>query len=351
MSSILAIARKEGRDMAREKTLAAAIAVQFVIAAFSALITVGLAGLYDPDALGARPTSQVAYVGHGAETALPDLLAAERNIQLQPMSQVAAMAAFGGGSIDAVVDEQVAADGSTDITLVIPGGEIEGVLLMTQVKGVLQTYEAGLRAQYDDRITHIMVTLPERDYGAPLPYTFLYGILVPLLVLTPAFVSGAIAGDSLARDLHTGTLTVLRAAPVSTRRILLAKLLVPIVLAPLQLLLWAGLLRLNGAPIRFLPVLLVISVALAALWAGVSFAVSARARHPGAAQAGYALSVLAIGAASLWMPRDILNTIAVTAGGYPDTGAWLSLIVIIAAAAAVLPIGMLLATRRIERGQ
>jgi hypothetical protein len=329
-----AIAGKELRDLVREKTVVVALVVQLVIAGFSAFLAVGLLGLYDPESLQARPDADVAYAGPGGF--LP-LLRRTPNIDVRDGTEDEAIAAFQrGDATAAVLERETEPGGARALTIIIAEGDLPATLLLTQLKGLLLEYEKTLREDRQTRLAHELVHL-ERLPGRPaLPFPFLYGTLVPLLLLAPAFLSGAVAGDSLARERHTRTLVLLRTSPAGIPSVLLGKLTVPIGLAVAQFALWSALLTLNRVPIQNLLPLLALEAALTALLAAIGFAVAAAVRHPGGAQAGYAIAVLMVGTALLWLPRDPFNVIALLASGAPDGAAWTSLAVVCGAAATAL---------------
>lgn len=333
MKPWLALARKEARDLAREKTVVVALVVQLAIAGFSAFLAVGLLGLYDPESLQSRPSADLAYAGPGG---LDAYLRAAGNLRVRTLSEADAITAFQSHTATAAVLERAAPDGTRAITLVVAEGELTGTLLLTQVKGILLEYEKDLRANHQDRLQHDLVTLARLPGRPALPFPFLHGTLVPLLLLAPAFLSGAVAGDALARERHTRTLILLRTSPAGIPTLLAGKLAVPLLLAVLQFALWTALLWANGIPVANLPALLLLEAALTVLLAAIGFAVAASVRHPGGAQAAYALAVLATGTTLLWLPRDPFNAIALLAAGVPDAATWTTLGAITAAAAAVL---------------
>lgn len=329
-----AIAGKELRDLAREKTVVVALVVQLVIAGFSAFIAVGLLGLYDPESLQARPEADVAYAGPGG---FLSLLRDVPNIDARGGTDDEAIAAFQrGDATAAVLEREVEPGGARAITIVVAEGDLPATLLLTQLKGLLLEYEKALREDRQDRLQHELVHLARLPGRPALPFPFLYGTLVPLLLLAPAFLSGAVAGDSLARERHTRTLVLLRTSPAGTPAVLAGKLAVPIGLAVAQFALWSGLLALNRVPVQNLAALLTLEASLTALLAAIGFAVAAAVRHPGGAQAGYAIAVLIVGTALLWLPREPFNTIALLASGAPDAAAWASLAIVGGAAAMAL---------------
>jgi len=334
------VAAKELRDVLRERSIAIALLVQFFIAAFSAGLSVGLLALYDPGSVQSHLRADVAYTGPGGFDA--ELLGTS-NLRLVRVADAAtALSQFQAGRYAAVVQEQApdGANGTRRVTLLLPDGQVESTLLVTQMKGLLQDYELQLRNARQGRLEHTILSLPGGPAAAP-PYAFLHATLVPLLLLTPVFLSGAIAADALSQELQARTFVLLRSAPASLGALLTGKLAVPVLLAPAQFLLWVGLLRLNGIAVGNVGILAGLAAGLTLLLAGIGFALAARRRRDGPTQASYAFVALALAAASLLLPRDPLNLVAVLSAGRLDPVSWTTLGILAVAAmlAAVLGVG------------
>jgi len=343
--SVLAVAGKELRDILRERSIVVAILVQFFVAAFSTFLTVGLLALYDPGAASSHPVADVGYVG---DSGFAGVLATASNLRVQH-NPTDAMAAFAAGRLDAVVQEQVGPDGVHTITVVVPEGELRSTLLVTQMRDLLQTYERTLRQANQTLLQHQLVTLPAADSHAPVPYPFVYATLIPLLLLTPVFLSGAIAGDTFTAEIEQRTLLILRSAPISVPRLLWGKLLVPVLLAPAQFLLWAALLAANKQTVHNLPALMVLSASLTLLLSGIGYAIAARLRREGPVQASYALVAIVLAVAGLFLPRDPLNLIARLAAGGNDATSWTTLALILVGGILGATLGIRDAAKRIRR--
>lgn len=343
--SLMAVAGKELRDILREKSIVVALLVQFFIAAFSAFLTVGLLGLYDPGSVASHPPAAVAYEGPGG---FAKVLAGAGNLRVT-VNDTQALGGFDRGDYDAVVQETLGADGVHGITLLVPEGELKSTLLVTQFRDLLQAYERELREANQGQLTHQLLELPAAVRQGVVPYPFVYATLVPLLLLTPVFLSGAVAGDAFSSEIQNRTLLLLRSSPLSLPRILLGKMLVPLLLAPLQFLLWAGLLALNGLPVSGLPWLVVLSLALTLLLCSIGFTLAARLRRDGPTQAAYALVAILLSVGSLFLPRDILNLTARLATGNVDATAVATLAVLCVAAVAACFLGLRDAAQRIHR--
>jgi ABC-2 type transport system permease protein len=348
LRAVLAVAGKDLRDILRERSILASLVVQLFVAGFSTFLSVGLTGLYDPASVEAFPRSEVGYAGPGG---FDEYLSNERNIQLVPTTADGGLAAFRDGRLAALVEETLGPNGTRSVTLLMAEGTLQTTLLLTQVKGLLQDYEHDLREANQGRIGQEILRVEAPTSGRASSYGFTYGTLLPLLVLTPVFLSGAIAGDAFVQEAQTRTLLLLRASPLSVTGVLAGKLLVPVALAPLQVILWLGLLRLNGIVVHGLWAVLLLATLLALLLASLGIALATWVRKEGQVQASYALVVLLLSVASLLLPHDILNLVALLASGDVPASAWLTFGALGGAAAACAAVGLPFAARRIQRDQ
>ncbi len=338
---IAVLARKELGDLLRERTIVTLLGVQFFIAAFSAFLMVGLSGLYDPGSLAGYPPATVAYVGPGG---FDQYLASQDNILVQRMDFNQALDAFDAGSIAAIAHESP--EEPRRITLVVPDGEFQTSLLVNQLKAILVNYEQDLRLSSQSQLSQDILVVD----GGPGPgsdVVFAYSILVPLLILTPVFLAGAVASDSFVQELQQNTLSLLRASPAGITTIMIGKLATPILLVPIQALLWIGLLALNGLAIANIPTLLATATIAATGLACLGVMVAMLVRQEGQAQVVYTLLVMIVAAASLLLPRDPLNLITRLATGSLDSSA-LTTILGVAAFAAVSAVLTIAAAPRRE---
>lgn len=348
LRAVLAVAGKDLRDILRERSILASLTVQLFVAGFSAFLSVGLTGLYDPSSVDAFPQAEVGYAGPGG---FDNYLRQAPNLDVTPIEADAGLRAFRDGRISVLIEESHpdGPDGPRSVTLLMADGTLQTTLLITQLKGLLQDYEHDLRVDRQDRLDQDVLRVQAPDGGRAASYAFVYGTLLPLLVLTPIFLSGAIAGDAFVHEVQTKTLLLLRASPLSVTSMLAGKLLVPVVLAPVQVALWVGLLRLNGIVVHHLAVLLALALLLAILLASIGIALAAWVRKEGQVQAAYALVVLLAAVASLLLPHDVLNLITLFATGTPPATAWATLAILGGAAAFCAALGLPFAAQRIRR--
>lgn len=312
-SRSLRIARKDFRDIFRERTVVLALVLQLFIAAFSSFLLVGLVSLYDPAQATGRIDGRVAYVGPGEFSR--HLRNESFEFSLLTMEQVEALRAFRDGEVDAVIEEMYdTPDGVRTVNLLLPEGELRTTLLVTLIKDHLKSYERSLREERSDEIATRIVVLevPFEERGF---FAFSYALLVPLLLIVPVFLSGAIAADSITQEIQTKTLDLLRASPAGAAGIFLGKVLAPVCLTPLQGLLWVLLLGLNGIPIHNPVWILLFVTALSLLFVAGAVFFGLSLRKPGDAQVAYSLLVLLAFAATYLLPQPTLATIARLAVG------------------------------------
>lgn len=342
--ALRALAGKELRDVWREKTLVVALVVQFFIAAFSAFLLFGLQGLYDPGSVAELPEARVAYVGDGGFDAH---LRDDGAIEVEPLLLQPALERFRAGDLEGVVQETVEEDGMHRVTLLLAEGELETTLLVTRLQGLLEDHERQLRQEGGDRLEHEVLHY-EAGERPDLPYTFAYAVLLPLLVATPVFLAGAIAGDAVSQEAQERTLLLLRAAPMGSGALVAGKLTVPVLLAPAQVLLWVGLLWLNGLAVANLGAILFATAIMAAGLGAASVLIALWVRREGQTQAAYAVVALLLAVVALLLPRDPLNMVALLATGHPDAAVWQSLALLTLAAGALVAAAFLVAGRRLR---
>lgn len=303
-----ALGLKELRDILRERTIVMALVVQLFVAAFSAFLAVGLLALYDPGSVGTTPSMEVGYVGEGD---FDDVLAAHPNLEPVPVTNRSqAVDAFRNGDLVALSEESAGnASIPRTVTLLLPEGEVQTSLLVNELKTALDDYEKQLRTEHADELEHAIV-YADNDAQPGVSFTFAYSVLLPLLVATPVFLAGAITADAWSDEINEGTLLLLRSTPLSANAIVVGKMLAPVLLVPAQVILWIGLLGLNGIPVANIPLILIAATAMGALLAASGTLVAAIAQREGPTQAAYTVLVLALALLSLLLPQDPANVIA-----------------------------------------
>jgi ABC-type transport system involved in multi-copper enzyme maturation permease subunit len=344
----LTLARKEMRDIVRERTIVMAVLVQLFVAAFSAFLAVGLLTLYDPGAVGAAPDMRVAYHGEGD---FDDVLADSGPIEVVDMEPEEAREAFEAGRVSGVIAEHdLGEDQPRLVTATVPEDEIVTSLLVTELKSALDTYEQQLRDDRSQRLDH-PITYADNDADPSVAFTFAYSILIPLLVATPVFLAGAITADALSDEINEGTLPLLQASPLTSTEIVLGKLAAPVLLVPLQVAAWVALLWFNGLPVVRLDVVLLAATLMGALLAGCGTLVAAYAQREGPTQAVYTVLVLGLGLLSLLAPQDPANLIALASVGALGPASWVTIGLYAILATVTVLAGVLVVRHRMRADQ
>ena len=333
------IARRELAALSREKTIVLALAIQLVIAGFSGFLVVGLTSLYDPGGVEGDDIT----IGISGETQ-DRLLAVAGDtdgISGEQYDEPAdALAAFEEGAVDAVVTGETE-DGEVGSVLAVravaPAEDLRTTLIVTSLQEYLTEVEQTEREVRADDIEFEPLTVPEEGDGSEF-FGFTYTILLPLLLFLPPFISGSVVVDSLTEELERGTLELLRVAPVSLVDIVDGKAGAMVALAPLQALLWIGLLQFNGFGVSNVATLLIFVTAITVVTVaiGVLLALLTGTRRRG--QLLYSVLVLALFGLSVGLPEHPASTVALLAVDSATIGTFLHVagMVVLAVAAYTL---------------
>jgi len=305
------ILKRELSSLSKEKTIILALAIQLVIAGFSSFLVVGLTALYDPASAGGDELT----VGIAGETQDQLLAVAMNRDDIEPrpyVNEAAAMDAFERGEVDAVVTGTVLTDEAQTVQLdvVVPAEDLRTTLIVTTLREYLTAVETIERQERAQELSFTPIELPE-DTGEGSPYFgFTYTILIPLLLFLPPFISGSIAVDSMTEELERGTLELLRVAPLSVVDVVDGKALGMIGIAPLQALLWMGLLRVNGIGISNGGALTVVVTAIATLTVVIGLLLALLTRQRRQAQLLYSIVVLLLFGLAVALPEHPASTVA-----------------------------------------
>lgn len=290
MHAFFVILKKELRAVVKERTIVIAILIQLFIASFSSAMLVGLMSVYDPEATGlsARLRTRIGVIGD-ADSPLVAFLS-EHGARVTAFSAPEdAENAFDAGEIDAAIyipgvedDESV-----VDMQLFLPQSETRSTLILMVLKTPLKRYENYLREKNG---LHIRYT--ELEGKPATTYEFQYGVIVPLLMFFPAFVTGSMVVDSISEELANHTLETLWSAPLSLNAIFGAKITSALVLAEGQCILWSALLYFNGIAIQSLGSVLLLAGISAALIAMGSAFISVYFKDRERSQFVYSLFIL-----------------------------------------------------------
>lgn len=252
-----------------EKTLVLAIIVQLFIASFSSLLVIGLASFFDPSALDRynTPRSNVGIIGTG------ELRQFIERGHIRPHNYdnlTSAVIDFYNNKIDAIiVIPKEMANGSEIIQIMtyLPKSDIKGTFAMLQIKKPLEIYESfaqdirTLRLGFEP----IRLIVDKSPKKTSTYFEFIYGILIPLLVFTPVFISGGMIIDMLTEEYERKTLDLLLVSPLSFSQILDGKMITAIIIVPAQAFLWLLLVTMNRVVVHNIGLLLLLSGIVAAI--------------------------------------------------------------------------------------
>jgi len=234
-----------------------------LIASFSSLLVIGLASFFDPSALSKydAPRANVGIVGEGE---LKQFIEKSQVRHHNYKNLSAALTDFNNNRLDAVIVIPTAkADGNEIIRIVLylPKSDIRGTLVTLQLKKPLEDFENHVRDIRGKRINFEPIKLYVSDYPKKTStyFEFIYGILIPLLVFTPVFISGGLIIDMITEEYGRKTMDLLVVSPVLFSEIMNGKMLTAVIIVPMQTFLWLILLMLNRISVHNIGIILLLS--------------------------------------------------------------------------------------------
>lgn len=296
MANTKIIVKKEMKSLLNEKTLLLAIIVQLLIASFSSLLVLGLASFFDPSSLDKydAPRANVGIIGVGE---LRQFMA-KSHLHLHYYKDLpSAISDFDKNKIDAIVlipKEKSTGSEIIQILMYLPKSDIRGTFVTLALKKPLEEYENYVR---DIRGT-IIGFEPVRLYVDNPPkktstyFEFIYGILIPLLVFTPVFISGGLIIDMLTEEYERKTIDLLLVSPLSFPEILDGKMFTAIIIVPAQALLWILLVRLNGVVVHNIGFILLLSGIIASIVVIIGAIIAVRCKKRMISQYLYSLILI-----------------------------------------------------------
>ncbi|MFB6133123.1 MAG: ABC transporter permease [Halanaeroarchaeum sp.] len=318
MDNRLRIARRTIGSLRSEKTILLAIAIQLFVAAFSSFMVVGLVSLSDPGATQGEYQVTLGVSGEASEELLPVVNAGDARKAQHFDSRAAALEAYAAGRVDGVLHAEYTERGRILVEAIAPEEDFRSTLVVVQIKDTLTALERVERMERRARLETPPLPIPQTGQASPY-FQFTYAVLLPVLVVLPAFISGSIAADSLAEEIERGTLELLRVAPVTAAEVVDGKALAMVAIAPAQAATWLGLLALQGTTIARPVVLIVLvtafAIALVALGAGLAITLRERSE----AQLLYSLAALLLFGAAMLAPESPPDVVAKLAVGTETT--------------------------------
>ena len=310
------LARRELRSLADEKTIVLALLIQLFVAAFSSFLVVGLVSMYQPGSVSGLSVD-AAVTGNASDGLLETIDERPGMRGREYDSTTAAFDAFDRGDAEVVFEATRAGNGTVQVFATVPDANVETTVIVVEVRDTLRAYERNARAEQVEYLVDAPLSLPQESGSSPY-FGFSYTVLVPLLLLLPAFIGGSVTVDSITEEIDRGTLELLRVAPLSPAEIVDGKLIASVLLAPAQAALWLALLAFNGTPVANVVPLLVLTTAFALAVSALGAAVSLLTPARRAAQFLYSAGVLGLFGAATLLPGSPANTIARLAIGSAD---------------------------------
>lgn len=318
MDKRITVARRELASLRSEKTIVLAVLIQLLIAAFSSFLAVGLVSMYDPGSAADGFVVSFGVTGDASDDLSPVLSTDDSWETVRYPTQRAAMRDFRSGKLQVVLHADRSADGRIRVNAVVPDGNIETTLVVTQVKGVLDELERRERGRFDARLERSPVAPPPEERASPY-FGFTYTVLVPLLMFLPVFISGSVAVDTITEEFDRGTLELLRVTPLTGMDIVDGKLLAMGILAPLQAGVWLTLLSIDGTtvsnPLEIVALVTGFSIAIVAMGAMLAL----RFRDRKQAQFLFSMAMLVVFSGTYLLPESPANTVAKLAIGSPTS--------------------------------
>ena len=308
--SRLVVGRRELASLSREKTIVLALVIQLFVAGFSSFLVVGLTSLYSPASVSGGGV-EVAVVGDAGGEFLETAEATDGLRARSYPDAARATEAFEAGVVDALVEARTG-EGRASVTVTAPESGLRKTLVVVRVRSALETLERVEREERAAWLESDVVPLPPPVDASPY-FGFTYTVLVPLLLLLPAFVVGSVAVDGITEEVERGTLELLRVTPLSLAAIVEGKTLALAALGPAQAMLWVGLISVNGIEVanvgRLAVFVAALSVVAVSLGVGTTLLVADRRR----AQLLYSFGVLGLLTAATALPEGPTSTAALLA--------------------------------------
>lgn len=347
------IAERELKGVFKERTILLAVVIQIVVAGFSSFLVVGLSALVDPSAFPLQSRTSIALDGDAANDTL--LLVHLTDAGMLPviedpatgnqLTEAEVWNMYTRGEVNGALFAQSGSGDIVNLTLVLPSGDLRATLMLSQVKQALEGYERELREQRAERLVFDPVYV-ENDARAG-SYSFVYSLLIPLLVFLPVVLAGALCADSLTEEVQRKTLPLLLASPATPADVVEGKLLANCAVAPLLATAWFLLLGLNGLTVPLVGAIgiLVLATAITYLLGLLACGIALLTRDRNKAHVTYASAMFLLLALSLGLPVSPANAVALLAAGSAHAGVWVLVSSLVAAAVAGA-IGLRIALRR-----
>lgn len=284
MRAMLAIAKKEFRDFARERVYLIAFFVQLFLVVGVIFVATLYSSLSSPDAMSQYIPRQEVRVGvYGAEMQLPGITVVpveNENVVLQELNLVAAVIFPEGFS------ERLERGEGVRVRLLLDNTNVLSGYANARVVEALDSMEERARLELakereigrEELLEPVELKVSSIGGGSAHPPDFIqlmYGILMPFILLLPTFIASNMTTDLIVGEKEKRTYELLISAPVPSGQIVVGKALPVIAVALVEAFLWIRVLELRGLPINNKLLLLAYLLLLDVLFLGFGIAISA----------------------------------------------------------------------------
>lgn len=314
MAGLKAIFKKELISVMKEKTIVLAILIQLLIASFSSVILIGLMSFYDPESIGQNSGLHL-NAGIVGDAPLSEYFRDAGITVTYYNSTGEAQAAMNAGTIDFIAVVRPPDSGIENMQLYLPASDSKSTVITMMIKDPLAKYENYLR-----ELKGIHVQYTGLKGWQSTTYEFLYTLIVPMLMLFPAFIAGSMIIDSLSEEVENTTMDTLMASPVSLNTVLFGKVGASIFLAIVQCIMWASLLALNRLYIQNIVLVLILAFIITAFVTFGSGLISMYFKDRERSQFAYSILLIAAAGASLFLNPSPISLMARLAMGDAHVG-------------------------------
>lgn len=309
LQHIFAMMKGEAQTLTRERTFILVLTLQLVIASFSSVIVVGLVSFYDPSSATNGVEIQVGISGDERDALVE---AVDSTFNAEPViyeSQEGAINGVKNGEVMLSLHGSKQSNGQLFVTSYVPAEGFEKTLATTQTQKILTELQSDLRAERDSQTEHTEISLNQQGQANPY-FAFTYTVLIPLLVFLPVFISGSLLVDSITQEKRENTLELLLTTPITESEYLFTKIMFYTIIVPVQAIIWFTVLYLNETELHNIPVILTFITLLALITTIIGTIVSILTNNRETAQFAYSSGILALVISALYLPENIVTTIA-----------------------------------------
>ncbi len=316
ITPFLAVVKKELVSVIRDRTIVISILIQLFIASFSSALLLGMLSLYDSDTI-MRFSGTGIKIGMVGESPLSSFVS-QRGLTVVPFATLSeAEAVFFQNGVSAIFFIPEGARDIAEIKLYLPDNEAVSSIIRMVVQEPLKQYENYLREQ-----NGVEVRYGELKGKPSTSFEFIYSVLLPMLMLFPAFVSGSMSVDSLTEEVENNTLQTLLSAPLSLNAMISAKITSSVIIAIVQCIAWLSLLRLNEIDIQNSGWILLLALIVAGITSTFAVLGAVLLKDRERSQFIYSLSLLAAAAISTLLNVSPITALSRLAIGDAYTGGW-----------------------------